>query len=495
MTDEEGRPGAGVEAHRLHPLTVLLEVGRVLGRVVWFFILIVFVGSLGGRQTDPAAWLFVLAGSGILVAFARYLSLRYWIDGGNLVIRSGIVSRQVRTIPLDKIQNVELRQNAIQQLVNVVDFRLETAAGPEAEAHLAVLSRDAAERLKTEVLAGRGEAVTAEADAPAPVVVWQAGLDDLFILGATSNRAGAILGAVAGLMVFVGRELPQYFENLQQGLAGIVGIVSPVLAGAVLLGAVLVFGWLLSIALTVIGYFGFTLTREPDGRLRRRYGLLSRFETVVNPARIQLVRLGASWLRRRIGFWEVAAHTAGAAFEKQGSGTALLCPLLDASEITGFSRRLLPGLDLDAVDWRPVSRATLRRGFIRYGVLVVVLTAALVPVAGEWAALALLPGAPAAWLLARRRYRVLAWARQAGHVLARSGVWHRQITLVPESKIQWVGLSRSPFQRRLGIASMGIATAAGAAVIVDLEEAEATALQSELSGAASAAGAWLPDAV
>ena len=42
--------------------------------------------------------------------------------------------------------------------------------------------------------------------------------------GATSNRAGAILGAVVGLLVFVGRELPQYFENLQQGLAGIVGV-------------------------------------------------------------------------------------------------------------------------------------------------------------------------------------------------------------------------------------------------------------------------------
>jgi len=495
VSDDDGRPTEGVETHRLHPLTVLLEVGRVLGRVAWFFILVVFVGSLGGRRADPAAWLFVFAGSGALVALARYLSLRYWVDRGNLVIRSGIVSRQVRTIPLDKIQNVELRQNAIQQLVNVVDFRLETAAGPQAEAHLAVLSREEAERLKAEVLAERGTTGAPDTTVPAPVVVWRAGLDDLFILGATSNRAGAILGAIAGLLVFVGQELPQYFDNLQHGLAGIVGVVSPVLAGAVLLGAVLVFGWLLSIALTVVGYFGFTLTREPDGRLRRRYGLLSRFETVVNPARIQLLRLGASWLRRRIGFWEVAAHTAGAAFEKQGSGSALLCPLLDADEITGFSQRLLPGLDLDAVEWNPVSPATLRRGLIRYGVLVLAIAAALIPAAGGWASLALPPGAAAAWILARRRYQVLAWARHAGHVLARSGVWRRQVTIVPESKIQWVGLTRSPFQRRLGIASMSVATAAGAAVIVDLEETEATALQSGLSGAASAAGAWLPDAV
>ena len=495
MSDEGGRPGEGVEAHRLHPLTVLLEVGRVLGRVVWFFILVVFVGSLGGRQADPAAWLFVLAGSGILVAFARYLSLRYWIDGDNLVIRSGIVSRQVRTIPLDKIQNVELRQNAIQQMVNVVDFRLETAAGPEAEAHLAVLSREAAERLKTEVLARRGEGVPPGTTPPAPVVVWQAGPDDLFILGATSNRAGAILGAVAGLLVFVGRELPQYFENLQHSLGGIVGIVSPVLAGAVLLGATLVFGWLLSIALTVVGYFGFQLTREPDGRLRRRYGLLSRFETVVNPARIQLLRLGASWLRRRLGFWEVAAHTAGAAWEGQGGGTALLCPLLRKADLAGFCDRLLPGLDLDAVAWRPVSRATIRRGFIRYAVVALVLVGAASAGLGPWAWAGIAPAGLAAWALARRRYRVLAHARHAGHLLARTGVVHRRLTIVPESKVQWVGLTESPPQRRLGIATMTVSTAAGAAHVVDLDRSEAIALQRDLAGAASAAGAWLPDAV
>ena len=38
-------------------------------------------------------------------------------------------------------------------------------------------------------------------------------------------------------------------------------------------------------------------------------------------------------------------------------------------ELAGFCRRLQPGLDVDAVDWRPVSRAGLRRGFVRYLVL------------------------------------------------------------------------------------------------------------------------------
>jgi putative membrane protein len=476
---------------------VLLEVGRVLGRFAWFVVMILVVSWLGGgRQADPATWLFFLAGSGILVALFRYLSLRYWVDEGKLVIHSGIVSRQVRTIPLDKIQNVELRQNAIQQLAGVVDFRIETAAGPQAEAHLAVLSRDAAQRLKAEVLSGRGAAQAGTEDAPRSSVIWQASLGDLVLLGASSNRAGAILGALAGMLFFLGQELPQYFERLQEGVEGVAGVVSPVLAGAVLLGTTLVAGWFLSIALTVVGYFGFQVTCEPDGRLRRRYGLLSRFETVVNPARIQLLRLGASWLRRRLGFWEVAAHTAGAAFEAgPGAGSALLCPLLRRSELAGFCERLLPGLELDAVAWRPVSRATIRRGFIRYMVLCLVLVGAGTATVGPWASAALAPGGLVAWALARRRYRVLGHARHAGHLLARTGVLHRRITVVPESKIQWVGLDQSPFQRRLGIASMTVATAAGAAVVVDLEAAEAVTLQRALSGAASAAGAWLPDAV
>jgi putative membrane protein len=495
VSEAGGHPGPGVEVHRLHPLTVLLEVGQVLGRFLWFFVLVFVVGWLGGRQTDPATWLFFLAGSGVLVALARYLSLRYWVEGGRLVIRSGIVSQQLRTIPLDKIQNVELRQGAIHQLAGVVDFRIETAAGPEAEAHLAVLARDAAERLKADLLAGRGAAVRDADAAPVSQVIWKASPGDLLLLGASSNRAGAILGAIVGLLVFVGRELPQHVETLRRGLDGIVGTVTVATAATVFVAALLLVGWLLSIGLTVIGYYGFTVTREPDGRLRRRYGLLSRLETVVNPARIQLLRLGASWLRRRLGFWEVAAHTAGAAWDGQRAGSALLCPLLRKRDLPGFCDRLLPSLDLDAVTWQPVSRATIRRGFIRYLLLVLVALGAWAAALGPWVWAGIVPGGLVAWASARRRYRVLAYARHAGHLLARTGVLHRRLTIVPESKVQWVGLTESPPQRRLGIATMTVSTAAGSAHVVDLDRGEAIALQRDLSGAASAAGAWLPDAV
>jgi putative membrane protein len=495
VNEDEDQIDRGVEAHHLHPLTVLLEMGRVLGRVVWFFAVLFVVGSLGGRKADPASWIFLLAGSGVLVALFRYLSLRYWVDSGRLVIRSGLLSRRVRTIPLDKIQNVELRQKAIHQLAGVVDFRIETAAGPEAEAHLAVLSRDAAERLKTELLAGRAGGGSETGARSGSQVVWRASLGDLVLLGATSNRAGVILGALAGLLLFVGQELPRQLEALRRGLSGLSGAVSVLTVATISVLALLLLGWLLSIVLTGVGYYGFTVTRDPDGRLRRRYGLLSRFETVVNPARIQLLRLGASWVRRRIGLWEVGAHTAGASWDGHGTGSAMLCPLLRKVDLARFCDRLLPGLDLDAVVWHAVSRATVRRGLIRYAVVVLLLAGATSVAFGAWAWAALVPGGLSAWALARHRYRVLAHSRHAGYLLVRSGLAHRRVTIVPESKVQWVGVTQSPPQRRLGIATVRVSTAAGAARIVDLERSEALVLQQDLSRAASAAGAWLPDAV
>jgi putative membrane protein len=358
-----------------------------------------------------------------------------------------------------------------------------------------VLSERAARRLKSELLSGRDEAREEADTGPLTRIIWQASFGDLLLLGASSNRAGAIFGAILGLVFFLGQELPERLAALQRGLTALLGAVSPAVVAGVALTVMLFLGWLLSIALTVVGYYGFRLTREPDGRLRRRYGLLSRFETVVAPARIQFLRVEAPWLRRQLGFWEVAAHTAGSAVEGQGAGTALLCPLLQRAELATFCARLMPALDLAAVAWRPVSRATLRRGFVRYLVLGTALLGGVSLALGAWAWLGVPFVGLVAWLAAKKRYEVLGYVLESGFLLARTGLLRRRVTIIPDGKVQWVAVKQSPPQRRYGIASVTVGTAAGVARIVDLEMSEALALQSTLASAASAAGAWLPDAV
>ncbi len=258
-------------------------------------------------------------------------------------------------------------------------------------------------------------------------------------------------------------------------------------------------GWILSIVFTVVKYAGFTLAEAGGGRLVRSYGLTTRYESVIPLRRVQALRLVANWPRRALGYWTVYAETAGSFVDKEAGGASIVVPLLDARERGEFARRIFPGLDLEAADWQPVSRHAIRRGFLRAARLIVLVFIAIGVSFGRWpwVPLALLLPAAAGW--AWLRWRALRWARAGEFWLAAGGVWRRTVWIIPEAKIQWVAVEQSPFQRRLAIATLEVATAgAGAAAgseVVDLPEGPARALAAALASRAAAAGALQPDGV
>lgn len=501
--------------HRLHPLTVITELLRLLGQFAYLLLAAFAARFFGGSDRFDEPFFAALGGAGVLVALLRYLSLRYALWEGTLHIRKGVLFRQARAIPVDRIQNIDLKESLLGRIAGVVDLKIETASGAGAEAALSVLSRDAAARLKADLLAQRGAtpAVAPPAEGaperpPEPsaarpigaVPLWQASLGDLLLLGATQNRAGAILGAIAGLFYLL-QDLVGAGAQAGEGVVRAVFGMAPWAAAAAAAIALLILfaaGWLVSIVVTVVRYAGFTLAAAPRDRLVRSYGLLTRYESVIPLARLQALRLVANWPRRALGFWSVYAETAGSFVDQDTGGASVLVPLLEEREKAALFRRILPGLDLDGVRWEPVSRHAIRRGFIRYAILAaivwVILGLALghfpwwpVPVLGA-AALGM------AWL----RWRTLCWARAGEFWLASSGVWRRTVWIIPERKIQWVALRESPFQRRLSIATLDVATAgagpASGARVVDLPVALAREIGATLAMSAASA-ALQPDGV
>jgi uncharacterized membrane protein YdbT with pleckstrin-like domain len=258
-------------------------------------------------------------------------------------------------------------------------------------------------------------------------------------------------------------------------------------------------GWILSIVFTVVRYAGFTLAEAEGGRLVRSYGLATRYESVIPLRRVQALRLVANWPRRALGYWTVYAETAGSFVDKEAGGASIVVPLLDGRERAAFARRIFPGLDLDAAEWQPVSRHAIRRGFLRAARLIAFLYLAFGIATGSWPWWPLPPLLAAAALWAWLRWRALRWARAGGFWLAARGVWRRTVWIVPEAKIQWVAVGQNPFQRRLAIATLEVATAgagpARGAEVVDLPDGAAHALAAALAARAAAAGALQPDGV
>lgn len=493
------------EKRKLHGFTV---VSGTLGVARQLLLPAILGGaSAGGDITGTLQWILaILAIPSVLLAFARWMAFRFEVTGHDLVIDSGVLSRRRRVIPLARIQNIDLEQGPLQRLAGMAELRMETASGGgETEASLAVLALTEARELQAELLRLRAEARLARGaasthagpaspaaeDVPPGRELLRLSPADLVLAGATSNEAGLIAAGLAALLELADTAVG--FEGLDPWIEGVFtrGMGLGVLGGLALAAAVglgfVVLGWIVSVFVSVVRYHGFTLSRTGD-ELKRSYGLFSRHHSTVPLERVQAVRIEETLLRRPLGLVALKIETAGAGPRQQqgaGGGSEAFVPIARRTDVARLLKEVFEDAELEGAPLHPVSPLARRRSFARLAIPVLLAAAATVTVLGAaWLAVLvlLLP----AWLYARADYRARAWGRPRPYALVRGGVFTRVSWVVPERKIQTLHVRDSPFQRRLGLATLFVDTAAGGRVprVVDLELETARDLLAALAGSA-----------
>ncbi|MBW3553342.1 MAG: PH domain-containing protein [Gemmatimonadetes bacterium] len=475
------------EGRRLHGFTVVsrgLHVARQL-------LLPAIVGgaSAGGAIGGTIQWiLLILSVPSVVIAFAQWLAFRFRIEDDDLIIDSGVLARRRRVIPLARVQNIDLEQGFIERLAGVAQLRLETASGgTDTEASLAVLSLEEAHGLQAELMRRRNHArgarglygagspggaegaasAAAASEAETEVssrVLLRLGLADLAIAGATSNEAGLIAAGLATMLQVAG-DFGQWgwIEAVTEPILGRsagLGFAAAVMAGAILAVLFFVLGWVVSIAATVVRFHGFTLTRVGDD-LRREYGLFSRHRSTVPLERVQAIRIEETLLRRPLGLTALKIETAGAGpgrSDQPGGRAEAFVPLARRRDVGSLLAEVFEDARFEGVSFRPVATVSRRRSFTRLAIPILMATGILTLVhrGALGLALLLLP----AWALAGAQYRARGWARASGYALARGGVLTRVTWVVPERKIQTLHLRETPFQRRWGLGTVMIDTAA-----------------------------------
>lgn len=491
---------AGAASQRLHPFTLLFSSVEVARQ----FIVPALVGGVATGEAfgEVVTWAFlILAVPALGYAAAKYLLFRYRLAGDELIIDSGVFSRRHRVLPLERVQNIDVRQSTFQRLFGVAELRIETASGGnETEARLSVLSQETAESLRAEVgarrrgLAKRGIGEAGERPPePAATTIAHLSTADLALAGATANKAGLIAVVLGGaFQLLPDLPLESWLAGLpiaridpsalpaQVGLPPATFFALAALAAAVLF---LIVGWLLSIAGAIVGYHGFTLERRGE-ELHKEYGLFARREGVVPLERVQAIRIEESLLRRPFGLAALKIETAGAApGRNQSGGAEAFVPLARAGELPGLVASVFDHIDYDALRFHPVHPRARRRLVSRYATPVALAAAALTVLVGP-DGLLLLVLLPLAWLLARAQYRNRGYALTDGYAVARGGWWNRITWIVPNRRVQTLQLRETPFQRRLGLATLHVDTAAGAregAAVVDLGREEAVRVVGELA--------------
>lgn len=473
--------GAGAD-RRLHPATIALRFVKEAPQTILALPAGLAFASRSGL-TGALILAAALAAALLAVKWLAWRRFRYGVGPEVIVIESGILHRNRRSIPFDRVQDVDIERTFLARLFGLAKVRIETGAGGKDEGLLDSVSLAEAHRLRETVRARRtGDAPAERAEAEEGELLFAMDVPRVLLFGVFNFSLVYIAGLFALLQTF-DRFLPFdiYDPARWVGLVDdylphrwTVGAIAAVLLVAALLGSVA------GVLRTLARDYGFRLSLEGD-RFRREQGLFTRSEAVIARRRVQLATVGSGPLRSLFGWSGLSFQTLGAGADRSGRQSA--APFATRAEIEAVLAevaplRLPPPPELAQVSRRHILRSSAAK---LAPALIAILALALWDRQALFL-LALLPLLAVTAALERRYHR---YALADDLLFVTRGIWRRRLWLVPLKNVQSLGLSRGPIQRRLGLATLAIDTAGasllGGPRIVDLRAGDAEALAAEIS--------------
>lgn len=475
------------EAERLHPLFLLLGLGGSLRGILGGYAGLGYLAAKGQYEIAliGAAGMLVVMLAGVYLYWRRF---SFRVGHNEIRIDSGIISRTHRSIPFDRVQDVDISQGPVARLLGLATVKFETggASGIGEEAVLQAIALQRAEDIRTLVRSHRAPSVAAAAasheDAEDGEPVFAMDSKRLLLAGLFNFSLALFAGLIGATQTFgdafgfdpLNRRFWASMLSRVDPLADL--ILAHRMAAAVAgLFLLILIGIATGIVRTILREYGFLLERTERG-LRRRRGLLTRTDVTLAVKRVQAAIIASGPVRERFG-WS-ALKVQSLASDQGKEADHMLAPLAAEDEI---------GRIISELGWRPVGAAGYRRVSRAYIWLrVIALAPLLLIVLLQLLASALAPmvlpvraddGAPLlvtasilfAAILAGVALRWLDWRRfgyllDGDRLLVRSGWWRRRRLILPLAKIQSIDVRQSLLSRRFGVASLVFGVAGGGAL-------------------------------
>jgi len=476
---------------------IVLGLIRQLRGLILPLAVLLFSRGFSGSERD-LVWYglaVVFAVFSAITSFANWWFQRFRITDREIMSRSGIIAKQERVVPFERIQTVDLDEAPLERIFQTVKVRIETAAGGQAgtDIEIPALKRNDATELRQHLLTARQHArAGASADVPPAATAEVTGVEvgspmmsarttqadimggelvrrittrELLVAGATSGRFGPAAAIVGAIAQFGDELIPRsvWARVPWENFAEVASNVRLLVGAVTLLGII---AWLLAIATTALTFGNFELRREGD-QLFLQYGLLDRRRTTIPIRRIQAIQIREGLLRQPFGFADIGFETAG--FGNDASSSGVLFPLLPKREVRDLLDRACPDFVMEIED--PDLVRLPARSRVRYivgtsiGWVIMIVVAALVTwrfldIPLWWLGIPALVTPVFAWF-GNWQFRDAGWLLDNGRFLLRWRSVGRTTMLTRAQRIQYRKLTTNPFQRRASLVTFEISVAAG----------------------------------
>lgn len=482
---------------RTAPTSVVIGALGSVQNAIIPAIAIAFSG-IGGSGRIAVAFA-VAAGAiviGSVISYVGWRRLTYVVGEADIRVESGIISRQARSVPYERIQDVSLAEPLLARLLGLVAVKFETGAGGSEDITLAYVTTAEGSRLRHLVRERREDSVAvsgaaAAADVPAPAE--EAAGEVLFAMSPRRlvtfglfEFSLAVFAVLFGVLQYTDnffnfsvwdRDIWQSWLSEQSVWLARLGAAAQVVGAIVgLLGLVLV-GMATGVARTLVREWGFVLERTLRG-FRRRRGLFTRTDVVMPAHRVQALAINSGPVRYRYGWRSLSFVSLASDNESASHAVAPFARMDEIAPIASAAGFRLPD---ERTAWQRSSIAYRTDKAIGAALVFLVAAGALVLFAPMgWFLIPLGAALVAAslslyeWELRRRH------AIDESQIFAMHGLLAPQMQIATRLKLHSVEIAQGPLGRLRGYATLHLGLGGGEMAIRGLPLVRARELRAKI---------------
>jgi putative membrane protein len=289
-------------------LVIYLNILYSAFRAFWIF-LILFIQKFSKISESTLSYIYV----GVLAlfvfflirAFLIYKNYQFKIENQHFILKKGIIKKTNTSIPFDRIQNINFKQNIIQQIINVHELNIETAGSSKAEISIKALSFEEASALKNAVTIfdkGAAEAPIDSVEKP----LLKVGLLELIKVSLTENHLQSLLLLVAVLVGFF-QQISELFESLgkqniidnyiSENTSSLENSVIIIVGLLILLSVIAV---LSSVVRVVLRHFNLTVFVK-NNAVEIYQGLITKNSVILKKDKVQHITISDNPIKRKLG--------------------------------------------------------------------------------------------------------------------------------------------------------------------------------------------------
>ncbi|WP_342429209.1 PH domain-containing protein [Neobacillus sp. FSL H8-0543] len=443
------------EPKRLHPIFIVINIGKRIKDLLFTFIALFFIGNKGN-----GGWIFLLGAAAIAVTVIIVMSVFSWLrytyrlEQGELRIEYGVFVRKKRYIPFERIQSLDISEGLLQRMFGMVKLQIETAGGSgqdEAEAVLAAISKEEARIIQEYVAAAKQSTPRASDNLEAAIdsqTVYKITPSQLIVLSLTSGGVGVVISAVLAFLSQIDDLIPygKIFRGIETWI-----VSNTIIVIAVMIFIGLLLAWIIALIGTMLKYANFTVTKT-EHDLVISQGLLERRQITIPLKRIQAIRINENIVRQLLGLGTVFVESAGGSAKNQEGSKVMLLPLVKMNQIAPILEPFITDYQLNN-SFTPVPERARVRYLFRNSYWTIPIVLASLFFWKVWGLLSLiLLGMVLIWAV--MEYKDAGWIISGQQLSLRYRTIVRTTVHMKKNKIQSLDIRESYFQKKKNLATI-----------------------------------------